>query len=42
MLTLAIPWFEFVFRGVVVYVFLLLLLPLTGKRQVGQLEDVLT
>jgi uncharacterized membrane protein YcaP (DUF421 family) len=31
-------WFEFVIRGVVVYSFLLLLLRLTGKRQVGQMS----
>jgi uncharacterized membrane protein YcaP (DUF421 family) len=37
MFTLALPWFEFVIRGVIVYVFLLVLLRLTGKRQVGQL-----
>lgn len=37
MFNLAIPWFEFILRGVVVYAFLLLLLRLTGKRQVGQL-----
>ncbi len=37
MFNLAIPWWEFVVRGVVVYVFLLLLLRITGKRQVGQL-----
>ena len=37
MFQLAIPWFEFVVRGVIVYVFLLVLLRLTGKRQVGQL-----
>ncbi|HEY6928438.1 MAG TPA: YetF domain-containing protein [Thermoanaerobaculia bacterium] len=37
MFQLAIPWFEFVFRAVVVYAFLILLLRLTGKRQVGQL-----
>src|SRR5258708_18182900 len=37
MLNLAIPWFEFIVRGVVVYVFLLILLRLTGRRQVGQL-----
>ena len=37
MFQLAIPWHEFVLRGAVVYVFLLLLLRLTGKRQVGQL-----
>src|SRR3954447_8362405 len=30
-------WWDFVIRGVIVYVFLLVLLRLTGKRQVGQL-----
>jgi uncharacterized membrane protein YcaP (DUF421 family) len=34
---LSIPIWEFVFRGAVVYLFLLVLLRLTGKRQVGQL-----
>ena len=34
---LSIPIWEFVFRGAVVYIFLLVLLRLTGKRQVGQL-----
>ncbi len=37
MWTLALPWWEFVVRGVIVYVFLLVLLRVTGKRQVGQL-----
>jgi uncharacterized membrane protein YcaP (DUF421 family) len=37
MFNLAIPWFEFVVRGAIVYIFLLLLLRLTGRRQVGQL-----
>ena len=37
MLTMAIPWWEFLLRGVVVYVFLIVLLRVTGKRQVGQL-----
>src|SRR5438270_7888296 len=37
MLNLAIPWWELIVRGVVVYVFLIVLLRLTGKRQVGQL-----
>ena len=31
------PWWEFVVRALLVYGFLLLLLRLTGKRQVGQL-----
>src|SRR5262252_1091700 len=37
MFQLAIPWFEFIIRGIIVYAFLLILLRLTGKRQVGQL-----
>src|SRR5512135_3845705 len=37
MLNLAIPWWEFIVRGVVVYVFLIVILRLTRKRQVGQL-----
>ncbi len=31
------PWWEFVLRSVLVYGFLLVILRLTGKRQVGQL-----
>lgn len=34
---MAAPWWVFVLRAVVVYVFLLALLRITGKRQVGQL-----
>ncbi len=37
MLNLSVPWWELVIRSVVVFVVLLLLLRLTGKRQVGQL-----
>src|ERR1700757_4035197 len=37
MLNLAIPWWEFIVRGVIVYGFLILLLRVTGKRQIGQL-----
>jgi uncharacterized membrane protein YcaP (DUF421 family) len=33
----SLPWWEFVVRGVIVYAFLILLLRVTGKRQVGQL-----
>lgn len=36
MWTTSVPWWEFVLRGVVVYVFLLIFLRLTGKRQTGQ------
>jgi uncharacterized membrane protein YcaP (DUF421 family) len=38
MFELAVPWWEFVVRGVVVFVFLIVLLRLTGKRQIGQLS----
>lgn len=34
---LSIAWWELVVRGAVVYLFLLILLRITGKRQVGQL-----
>ena len=34
---LSLPWWEFVLRGAIIYAFVLLLLRLTGKRQVGQL-----
>lgn len=37
MFHMAVPWWEFILRGSVVYVFLLILLRITGKRQVGQL-----
>lgn len=36
MLDLAHPWWEFVIRGVVVYLVLLVLVRLSGKRTVGQ------
>jgi uncharacterized membrane protein YcaP (DUF421 family) len=34
---IAIPWWEFIVRGAVVYVFLVVLLRVSGKRQIGQL-----
>ena len=34
---MAVPWWELILRGIVVYLFLLALLRITGKRQVGQL-----
>ena len=37
MFNLSVPWWELVIRGIIVYVFLLTLLRITGKRQVGQL-----
>jgi uncharacterized membrane protein YcaP (DUF421 family) len=33
----AVPWWELILRAVIVYVFLLALLRISGKRQVGQL-----
>src|SRR5713226_9483619 len=37
MLNMAIPWWEIIVRSFVVYSFLIFLLRITGKRQVGQL-----
>jgi uncharacterized membrane protein YcaP (DUF421 family) len=37
MFNMAVPWWELILRSAVVYGFLLILLRLTGKRQVGQL-----
>jgi uncharacterized membrane protein YcaP (DUF421 family) len=37
MFNIAVPWWELIIRSMVVYVFLLGLLRITGKRQVGQL-----
>ena len=37
MWNLSVPWWELIVRSIVVYVFLIVLLRLTGKRQVGQL-----
>ena len=38
MLNMTVPWWELIVRGLVVYVFLIALLRLTGKRQIGQLS----
>jgi uncharacterized membrane protein YcaP (DUF421 family) len=37
MFNTTIPWWEFIVRGLLIYGFLLLVLRLTGKRQIGQL-----
>jgi len=37
MLKMALPWWEFVVRGAIVYVFLIVTIRLGGKRQIGQL-----
>src|SRR5258706_6062018 len=34
---LSLPWWEFVVRGAVIYVFLTVVLRVTGKRQMGHL-----
>ncbi len=34
---MSVPWWEFVARAVIVFVFLMVLLRITGRRQVGQL-----
>jgi uncharacterized membrane protein YcaP (DUF421 family) len=34
---IAVPWWEIVLRSTVVYAFLLVLIRITGKRQIGQL-----
>ena len=36
MLAMAVPWWEFVIRGIAVYLFLLVFLRITGRRQTGQ------
>lgn len=38
MFNMSVPWWELVLRGLVVYAFLIVLLRLTGKRQIGQLS----
>ena len=38
MFNLSVPWWEFVVRCVIVYVFLLVMLRISGKRQIGQLS----
>ncbi len=37
MWSLAVPWWELIARGLIVYAFLIGLLRLTGRRQIGQL-----
>lgn len=37
MWTTAVPWWELILRSCIVYVFLLVILRISGKRQVGQL-----
>ena len=37
MWNLSVPWWELILRAVIIYIFLIVLLRLTGKRQIGQL-----
>src|ERR1700741_904089 len=37
MWNMSLGWWEFVLRGIIIYLFLIVLLRLSGKRQVGQL-----
>jgi uncharacterized membrane protein YcaP (DUF421 family) len=37
MLNMAVPWWELIVRSAVVYLFLIVILRISGKRQVGQL-----
>ena len=37
MWSLSIPWWEFIVRCILVYVFLIVILRISGKRQIGQL-----
>ncbi|MET4578978.1 DUF421 domain-containing protein [Ottowia thiooxydans] len=38
MFQLSVPWWEFIVRGIVVYVFLIFFLRITGRRQIGQYD----
>jgi uncharacterized membrane protein YcaP (DUF421 family) len=33
----SLPWWEFIIRGLIIYVFMVVILRITGKRQIGQL-----
>ncbi len=37
MLNMSLPWWEFIVRALLVFVFLLIILRMSGKRQIGQL-----
>lgn len=38
MMNLELPWWEFIFRAIVVYIFLLIGIRLSGRRQAGELS----
>lgn len=35
---ITLPWWEFVLRGIIIYIFLIVILRATGKRQIGQMS----
>jgi uncharacterized membrane protein YcaP (DUF421 family) len=37
MWNMSLVWWEFILRGIIIYIFLILILRLTGKRQIGQM-----
>lgn len=37
MLNMTIPWWEFILRALIVFIFLMIILRISGKRQIGQL-----
>jgi uncharacterized membrane protein YcaP (DUF421 family) len=38
MFDMSVPWWELILRAVVIYIFLILLLRVSGKRQIGELS----
>jgi uncharacterized membrane protein YcaP (DUF421 family) len=40
MWSLSLPWWEFLLRSIIVYVFLIFILRVTGKRQEGPSEVI--
>jgi uncharacterized membrane protein YcaP (DUF421 family) len=38
MFEMSLPWWELIFRAVVIYLFLIFLLRISGKRQIGELS----
>jgi len=37
MWNMSLVWWEFILRGIIIYIFLIVLLRFTGKRQIGQM-----
>ncbi len=38
MFMMSLPWWEFIVRGLVIYIFMLLLMRISGRKQIGQLS----